>query len=69
MSNMPQCIIGSIPKRIKVGIAKPCNSGTETNGEVTVITADAVGTRSIEPVTNTTTNGHLIVPTSFLCSR
>ena len=69
VSNMPQCITDSIPKRIKVGIAKPCNSDTKTNGEVTVITADAVGTRSDEPVTNTTTNGNLIVPTSFLCSR
>ena len=32
VSNIPQCIIDSIPKRIKVGIAKPCNSGTKTNG-------------------------------------
>ena len=69
VSNMSQCIIGSTLKKIKVGIAKPGNSGTKTNGDRTVITADAIGTRIDEPVTNTPTKEQFIVLTSFLSSR
>ena len=69
VSNMPPCIIGSTPKRIKIGIAKPGNSGTKTNGDGTVITPDVVGTRIDKPVTKYTTIENFIAPTSFLSSR
>ena len=69
VSNMPQCVTGSTPKRINIGITKPVNSGTKPNGDGTVITPDAVGTRIDEPVTKNSTKENFVVLTSFLSSR